>query len=164
MSIRVYIHTVSKRAKTPALLDTGVTENFINHQYATHLCLLVKRLQNPRKVYNVDGTPNKKGEIQFYTDLEVHAGEKRMNMRFFLTELGPQRMILGYPWFVAVQPKIDWARGWINYDQLPVVLKTQDAHQVTFSCYMNLPQKRKRASVRIRCMVQTKPPQLAEQP
>jgi hypothetical protein len=50
MSIRVYIHTASKRAETPALLDMGATENFINHQYATHLRLPVKRLQNPRKV------------------------------------------------------------------------------------------------------------------
>ena len=45
-------------------------------------------------------------------------------MRFFLTELGPQKMILGYPWFAAAQPRIDWAKEWIDYDQLPVVLKT----------------------------------------
>ena len=48
-------------------------------------------------------------------------------MRFFLTELGPQKMILSYPWFAAAQPRIDWAKGWIDYDQLPVVLKTANA-------------------------------------
>ena len=48
-------------------------------------------------------------------------------MRFFLTNLGPQKMILGYLWFAAVQPKIDWARGWIDYTQLPIVIKTPDA-------------------------------------
>jgi hypothetical protein len=163
MSIRVYIHTASKRAKTPALLDTGATENFINHQYATHLRLPVKRLQNPRKVYNVDGTPNKKGEIQFYTDLEVRTGERRTNMRFFLTELGPQRMILGYPWFVAVQPKIDWAKGWIDYDQLPVVLKTQNVHQTVFSRCTNLPRRQRRVPIRIRRATQMNPPQPTEQ-
>jgi hypothetical protein len=163
MSIRVYIHTASKRAETPALLDTGATENFINHQYATHLRLPVKRLQNPRKVYNVDGTPNKKGEIQFYTDLEVRTGERKTNMRFFLTELGPQRMILGYPWFVAVQPRIDWAKGWIDYDQLPVVLKTQNAHQTTFSRCTNLPRRQRRVPIRIRRTTQTNPPQPTEQ-
>ena len=88
--------------------------------YATHLKLPIKRLPNPRKVFNVDGTPNKKGDIQFYTDLEVRTGQKNTNMRFFLTDLGPQRIILGYPWFAAVQPKIDWAKGWIDYAQLPV--------------------------------------------
>jgi hypothetical protein len=56
-------------------------------------------------------------------------GERWTNMRFFLTELGPQQMILGYPWFAAVQPKIDWSKGWIDYEQLPVVAKTTDTHQ-----------------------------------
>jgi Aspartyl protease len=92
MSIQVFIHTMSKRAKTPALLDSGATENFINHQYATHLQLPTKRLEKARKVYNVDGTLNKKGDILFYTDLKVRTGQKYTNMRFFLTDLGPQRL------------------------------------------------------------------------
>ena len=90
MSIRVYIHTENNRFDTAALLDSGATENFINHRYATHMRLPVKRLPNPRKVFNVDGTPNKKGDIQFYTDLEVRTGQKSTNMRFFLTDLGPR--------------------------------------------------------------------------
>ena len=53
-------------------------------------------------------------------------------MRFFLIELGPQRMILGYPWFAAMQLKIDWAKGWIDYAQLPIVIKTKNAHKSTF--------------------------------
>jgi hypothetical protein len=76
----------------------------------------------PRKVYNVDGTPNKQGDIQFFTDLEVQTGQEHKRMRFFLTDLGPQRIILGYPWFAATQPRINWAKGWMDYDQLPVVL------------------------------------------
>jgi hypothetical protein len=119
---------MSKRAETLALLDSGATENFINHQYATHLRLPTKRLERARKVYNIDGTLNKKGDILFYTDLEVCTGQKYTNMRFFLMDLGPQRLILGYPWFAAVQPRIDWARGWIDYEQLPVVIKTPNAH------------------------------------
>jgi hypothetical protein len=45
-------------------------------------------------------------------------------MRFFLTDLGNQQLILGYPWFTAMQPQIDWARGWLEYAHLPVVLQT----------------------------------------
>ena len=48
-------------------------------------------------------------------------------MRFFLMDLGPQRIILGYPWFTASQPKIDWAKGWMDYGQLPVVLRTSNS-------------------------------------
>ena len=159
MSIRVYLHTSNKRAETPALLDSGATENFINHCYATHMRLPVKKLLNPRKVFNVDGTPNKKGDIQFYTDLEVRTGQKNTNMRFFLTDLGPQRMILGYPWFAAVQPKIDWAKGWIDYAQLPVVIKTNKARQAQFTRAVKACGRR----MKLRVATQTKASQLAEQ-
>ena len=83
-----------------------------------------KHLNTPRPVYNVDRMLNKQGNIQFFTDLEVQTGPERKMMRFFLTDLGPQRIILGYPWFTASQPKIDWAKGWMDYGQLPVVLRT----------------------------------------
>ena len=32
-----------------------------------------------------------------------------------------------------MQPKVDWARAWINYKQLPVVLRTPDAHKTIFT-------------------------------
>src|SRR6266478_6106081 len=53
-------------------------------------------------------------------------------MRFFLTQLGEHKAILGYPWFAAVQPKIDWKRGWIDHTQLPIVFKTADAAKARF--------------------------------
>ena len=53
-------------------------------------------------------------------------------MRFFLTQLGEHKAILGYPWFAAVQPKIDWRRGWIDHTQLPIVLKAPDAAKAHF--------------------------------
>ena len=52
-----------------------------------------------------------------------------MNLRFFLTDIGEHDVILGYPWFVAIQPNIDWARGWIATEQLPVILRTPDARR-----------------------------------
>ena len=132
MSIRVFLHTSNKRAETAALLDSGATENFISKRYAQWLRLPFKRLLRPRAVYNVDGSKNKQGDIRFYTDLEVQTGEQKKNMRFFLTDLGPQSMILGYPWFAGMQPNIDWARGWLDYTQLPVVLRTSNAHKARF--------------------------------
>jgi Reverse transcriptase (RNA-dependent DNA polymerase) len=155
---------MSKRAETPALLDSGATENFINHQYATHLRLPTKHLERARKVYNVNGTLNKKGDILFYTDLEVRTGQKYTNMRFFLTDLGPQRLILGYLWFAAVQPRIDWARGWIDYEQLPVVIKTPNAHRARcLNRIIAARPKKNTPLTQIRRLVQTKASLLAEQ-
>ena len=108
MTVRVFIHSNLKRAKTISLLDSGATKNFLNLDYAKWLKLPIKRLPFPRKLLNVDGTENKAGQLQFYTDLAIRTGSTSTNMRFFLTQLGEHKAILGYPWFAAVQPKIDW--------------------------------------------------------
>ncbi len=132
MTVRVFIHSSSKRAETISLLDSGATENFLNLDYAKWLRLLIKRLPFSRKLFNVNGTENKAGQLQYYTDLAIRTGSTTMNMRFFLTQLGEHKAILGYPWFTAVQPKIDWKRGWIDHTQLPIVFKAPDAAKACF--------------------------------
>ena len=42
MTIRIYLNSLYKRAKTSALLDSGTTENFINPDYARELKLPIK--------------------------------------------------------------------------------------------------------------------------
>jgi hypothetical protein len=46
--------------------------------------------------------------------------------------LGENKVILGYPWFAAFQPWIDWKKGWIDHSQLPVILRSPDAAQAQF--------------------------------
>ncbi len=132
MTVHVFIHSNSKRAETTSLLDSGATENFLNLDYARWLKLPIKRLPFPRKLFNIDRTENKAGQLQFYTDLAIQTGTSTTNMRFFLTQLGEHKAILGYPWFAAVQPKIDWRRGWIDHTQLPIIFKTADAARARF--------------------------------
>ena len=127
MQLHLFIHLSQKRAETIALLDSGATENFINMQYAKELCLPIKCLHQPWPVYNMDGTRNKNGDIEQYTDLEMQMGNQKVWLRFFLTDLANQKAILGYPWFTATQPKIDWAWGWIDSSQLPLILYTKMA-------------------------------------
>ena len=74
MTICTFIHSKSKRAKAIALLDSGAMENFMNLHYAKYLQLPIQRLKEPRKLYNVDGTPNRSGELQYFTDLQVQTG------------------------------------------------------------------------------------------
>jgi hypothetical protein len=53
-------------------------------------------------------------------------------MRFFLSDLGEHKAILGYPWFSATQPPIDWKRGWIDSSHLPIILQSLDAKKACF--------------------------------
>ena len=100
--------------------------------YAKSLRLPVKELKEPRMLYNVDGSLNKAGIIKYCTDLKVQTGTNHTWMRFFLSNLGNHQIILGYPWFTAVQPKVDWKRGWIDISQLPIVLRAVDAAKAQF--------------------------------
>ena len=133
MTIRFYIHTIAKRAEAIALVDSGATENFMNLTYARWLKLPIHPLEKPRKIFNVDGTENKSGELKYYTNLEVQTGMTRSPLRFFLTDLGENKAILGYSWFAATQPKIDWKRGWIDSSQLPIIFRAPNAKRARFT-------------------------------
>ena len=122
MQLHVFIHLTHKWDEAAALLDSGATENFIQESYAWQLKLPVKCLSHTWPVYNVDGTLNKNRHIHSYTDLEMQTGQWRTKLCFFLTDIGDQKLILGYPWFTAMQPNINWARGWINTEQLPLII------------------------------------------
>ena len=101
-------------------------------EYAKYLHLPIKQLEQPRKLFNVDGTQNKSGDLQYFTDLDVQTGTQRTKLRFFLTNLGDNKAILGFPWFAAVQPRIDWKRGWIDHSQLPIIFRSSDAAKARF--------------------------------
>jgi hypothetical protein len=133
MTVHFFIHTKLKRAEALALVDSGATENFMNLDYARYLCLPIQWLTQPWKLYNVDRTLNQSGDLLYYSNLSVQTGDKRVTLRFFLSNLGENKAILGYPWFTAIQPKIDWKRGWIDHSQLPIIFRTEDAARVRFS-------------------------------
>ena len=133
MTIRFTVHSIAKRAEMIALVDSGATENFMNLTYTKWLRLPIKKMTQPRKLFNVDGTENKSGELQFYTNLHVRTGPEMTTLRFFLTELGEHKAILGYPWFAAMQPRIDWRRGWIDHSQLPIILRAPNAKKAIFT-------------------------------
>ena len=52
-------------------LDCGATGKFIDQIYAKTKGLELKPLEKPIKVYNVDGTQNKRGTIRHYVDLKI---------------------------------------------------------------------------------------------
>jgi hypothetical protein len=69
----VFVHSRSKRAETVTLLDSGATENLINISYTQKLNLPIQRLTQERRLFNVDGTPNKAETLKYYTDIVTAA-------------------------------------------------------------------------------------------
>ncbi len=74
MMLHIYLHSKSKRAETITLLDLGATENFMSLDYTKHLHLPIKMLKEPRRLFNVDGMPNKARDLKYYTDLGTRTG------------------------------------------------------------------------------------------
>ena len=69
MTVCFFVHLKSKRAESITLVNLGATENFMNLEYTKYLKLLIKRLPEPRKLFNVNGITNRDGELQFFMDL-----------------------------------------------------------------------------------------------
>jgi hypothetical protein len=91
-----------------ALLDSGATKNFIDPRIVDKLGIGRIPMVNPRTVFNVDGTENQGGQVNHYYILNVLQGRKQSAQVFFITNLGNDRLIFGYPWLEEFVPQIDW--------------------------------------------------------
>ena len=73
-------------------------------------------LQKPQTIWNIDGMHNKDGTIKDFMDLQVRVGPKIQEMKFLVTNLGEDEIVLGYPWLAAFQPRINWKDATIAED------------------------------------------------
>ena len=115
LSIPITIATSGKTVETLVLIDSGAGGKFIDQNYAKNFT--VHKLDNPVKVFNVDGTENKRGTIKYYVDLEITVGKRKLNERLLVTGLGKQKIILGFPWLREQNPMINWKTGKIEWEK-----------------------------------------------
>jgi len=96
-------------------LDSGAGGKFIDQNYAKAKGLETEPLIQPIRVYNVDGTPNKRGTIRRYVDLNIEVHGRTRKERLLVTGLGKQKIILGFPWLRETNPIIDWEKGTLEW-------------------------------------------------
>ena len=124
MKIPISFRTTYARANKQILMDSGAMDNFVHPQLIRRLELGTQKLERPRKIWNIDGTNNKAGRITEYVDLSIQTGKKQNKMRFLVTDLGHEDLILGYTWLATFEPKFSWAYGTIDIENLPVIVKS----------------------------------------
>ena len=95
------------------MIDCGAGGAFIDQDFAKKF--EQKKLDHPLTAKNVDGTINKKGTIEKYVDLEFKIDSRKFKERFYVTGLGNQKIICGFPWLQKHNPKIDWKTGKIEW-------------------------------------------------
>ena len=82
------------------------------------------QLKKPRIIWNIDGTHNKAGAITHFMDLQVRCGTTIKDMKFLVTNLGEDEIVLGYPWLAAFEPNINWKNAVLAEEMQPLVIKT----------------------------------------
>jgi hypothetical protein len=124
MRIPVSIHTSYFMANKQALVDSGVTDNFMHPVFASCMGLGLCELPNPKKIFNIDNTTNKSGKITHYLNLDINTKGIHKEMCFLITNIGSKDLLLGYPWLASFEPKFNWRSATIDAKALPVVISS----------------------------------------
>ena len=83
-----------------------------------------RELDKPKNIYNIDDTTNKASQITHYLNLAVTTGGATKEMRFLITDIGKEDILLGYPWLATYEPRFSWRHGTIDEANLPIILRT----------------------------------------
>ncbi len=124
MRIPVLFESAHAMAEREVLVDSGATDNFISKNLLHRLKIAYLPVETPIKIWNIDGTHNQDGAISHFMDLQVHMGAETKVLRFLITNLGKDEVILGYPWLTAFEPIIHWKDATLDKVCQPVVISS----------------------------------------
>jgi hypothetical protein len=96
--IKISSTEVKENVETLGLIDSGAGGKFIDQNYAKTEGFKLHKLETPLQAYNVDGTENKRGTIKNYVKLKLEINGRKTATDLFITGLGKERIILGFPW------------------------------------------------------------------
>jgi hypothetical protein len=96
----------------------------MNATFTNRMGLGLQKLPTPKKIFNIDNTTNKSGEITHYLDLDVCTKGIHKEMCFLITNIGSEDPLLGYPWLASFEPRFNWRSAIINEKVLPVVISS----------------------------------------
>ena len=128
MKVPVSFRTRYAMADKRILIDSGATDNFIHPKFVKRLRVGMQELERPMKIWNIDGTTNRAGRLTHFVDLLVKTKGQEKKMRFLVTDLGVEDVILGYPWLATFEPQFSWKDATVDTSVLPVVIRSPDWH------------------------------------
>ena len=105
-------------ADEEALVDSGVTHNFIDKRMVDRLQIPTMPIGKPHILRNADGTQNKSGTLMSIVKFYLIVGDQQKWQEFYVTNLGKDRLILGFPWLKEFNPHIDWTAATIKEDHV----------------------------------------------
>ena len=112
-------------ADKKALMDSGAMDNFIHPTFTKRLGLMMTPLEKPKRIYNIDNTSNKAGSITHSLELKVTTKGVDKVMRFLITDIGNEDILLRYPWLATFKLKFGWKDAIIKTSALPIVISSR---------------------------------------
>lgn len=131
--ISFFGESLSKIVGTRALVDCGAGGIFMDQDFALRRNLPIQKLKHPLWARNIDGTPNKRGLITQFVELIAQIHGRKQVIKFHLTSLGNQTVVLGLPWLREHNPLIDWKKGtlqWRRQIRIPRLKRTTSPRYV----------------------------------
>ena len=115
MKIPSIFRSAYSMADEKVLIDSGATANFLDRRVAKQLGFKPKKLERPVPVKNINGTPNKDGQLTHCIHLWVQLGEKKELMLFVMTVHLEHYFSFTYPFLSPI---------YCTTDSLPSLLVT----------------------------------------
>ena len=85
-------------------------------------------ISHPILVYNIDGSPNKAGQISEVMDVVLYYKTHSERTLFAVSSLRKQSMILSYTWLKDHNPEVDWQTGEVHINQY--LLQCKGCHMI----------------------------------
>src|SRR6266404_6006582 len=86
----------------------------------------MQELERPMKIWNINGTTNRAERLTHFVNLLVQTKGQEKKMRFLVTDLGVEDVILGYPWLSTFEPQFLWKDVTMDTNILLVVIRSPD--------------------------------------
>jgi len=104
-----------------ALLDSRVTDLFMNTIFAKKKRFKMEKLKKPLLVKNVDSMVNVEGAIMYQMECNMFFKEHMKRTRIDFCNLGKTEVILGMPWLAAHNSEINWEKGEVKMTRCPPI-------------------------------------------
>jgi hypothetical protein len=93
------------------MVDSGATVLFLDKKFADSQKMWQAPLEHPIRLFNIDRTLNEASSITHQVSLYLHVGDKEEKHNFYVTQITPERVILGLLWLRHRNPSINWQTG-----------------------------------------------------
>ena len=107
LPIEVLTTDTTKTHSIKALLDCGAIGSFINKDFVWARKINTWSLSYSIFVFNVDGSPNKVGQISKIVNIVLHYNFHLEWMLLAVSSLGKQNLILDYSWLKDHSLEVD---------------------------------------------------------